>query len=137
MGIEGDQKDVLTFADDGGEPVDQPYVGNGNIALHVRDDAKTPGATTLDQLSELIGAPFQSGVDLYLPADPEATITITITNLRVGDSSDPQVIQVPAWLSGDEPLYPPGDSVHNRSREYAEVLPPARMVACPTKPPNC
>jgi pimeloyl-ACP methyl ester carboxylesterase len=97
--LDGDQRDVLEVGMAGEEPVDvlEPYVGNGTIGLHVHDDAATPGETTLAPLPYFSEQPFQSGIDVSLPADE--TATITVTNIPRGDADDPQVLNVPAWPS--------------------------------------
>jgi pimeloyl-ACP methyl ester carboxylesterase len=102
--LDGDQADVLevhTGPDGEGAPIDvmAEFVGNGAIGLHLHDDAATPGETTLAALPYFAGQPFQSGVDLYLPADERAVGTITVTNLPRGDRSRPQTINVPTWPS--------------------------------------
>ena len=93
--------DVLQLSVDGGEPVDviTDFVGNGAIGLHVHDDAATPGETTLAPLPYFSEQPFQSGIDVYLPASPDADGTITATNLPRGDASRPQTLNVPNWPS--------------------------------------
>jgi pimeloyl-ACP methyl ester carboxylesterase len=99
----GDQADRLQLSSDGGEPADvlARFVGNGAIGLHLHDDAATPGETTLEPLPYFATQPFQSGVDVYLPAGdqqaPEGVITVT--NIPRGDTERPQVLNVPNWPS--------------------------------------
>jgi pimeloyl-ACP methyl ester carboxylesterase len=97
---EGDA-DVLELSVDGGEPVDAitDFVGNGAIGLHVHDDAATPGDSTVEPLPYFADQPFQSGIDVFLPASPDGSGTITVTNIPRGDTSDPQVLNVPNWPS--------------------------------------
>jgi len=85
------------------EPVNVllPYVTNGNIALHLHDDVATPGQSTLEQLPYFGTQPFQSGVDIYMPAADPPDGTITFTNIPRGDTSRPQVINIPNWSSTD------------------------------------
>ncbi len=99
--LDGDQRDTLSISTDGGEPVDalQPFVGNGTIGIHVHDDAATPGETTLVPLPYFSDQPFQSGVDVFMPASADGSGTITITNLPRGDADDPQMLNVPNWPS--------------------------------------
>lgn len=98
---EGDDRDVLEVSVDGAEPVDAvtDFVGNGTIGLHVHDDASTPGETTLAPLPYFSEQPFQSGIDVALPASPDGGGTITVTNLPRGDATRPQVLNVPDWPS--------------------------------------
>ena len=92
---------MLEISVDGGESVDAitETVGNGGIGIHIHDDAASPGETTLGPLPYFSEQPFQSGVDLFLPADPEGAGTITVTNLPRGDASRPQTLNVPPWPS--------------------------------------
>lgn len=100
---EGNSSDVLEVGVDGEDPVDVmvDYVGNGAIGLHIHDDAATPGETTLAPLPYFSEQPFQSGIDVYLPAAPDGAGTITITNLPRGASARPQTINVPRWSSSE------------------------------------
>ena len=43
--------------------------------------------------------PFQSGIDVFLPSSPDGSGTITVTNIPRGDTTDPQVLNVPNWPS--------------------------------------
>ena len=99
--LPGDQSDVLEVDVDGGEPVDvlTDFVGNGAIGLHLHDDAATPGETTLAALPYFATQPFQSGVDVYLPAAEAADGIITVTNIPRGDTGRPQTFHVPNWPS--------------------------------------
>jgi hypothetical protein len=93
--------DQLLIGVDGGEPVDAitDFVGNGGIGLHIHDDAATPGETTLGPLPYFSDQPFQSGIDVFLPASPDGTGTISVVNIPRGDTFDPQVLNVPNWPS--------------------------------------
>ena len=113
--LEGDQRDVLEISADGGEPVDAivDHVGNGAIGLHIHDDAATPGESTPAALPYFSEQPFQSGIDVFLPASPNADGTISVTNLPRGDVDAAQTLNVPNWPSSthaislvftDEPL---------------------------------
>jgi pimeloyl-ACP methyl ester carboxylesterase len=93
--------DQLLLSVDGGEPVDAvtDFVGNGGIGLHLHDDAATPGETTLGPLPYFADQPFQSGIDVFLPSSVDGSGTITVTNIPRGDTTDPQVLNVPNWPS--------------------------------------
>jgi pimeloyl-ACP methyl ester carboxylesterase len=97
---EGDA-DVLELSVDDGEPVDviTDFVGNGAIGLHVHDDVATPGESTLAKLPFFGDQPFQSGIDVFLPASPDADGTLTARNLPRGDAGSPQTLNVPNWPS--------------------------------------
>jgi pimeloyl-ACP methyl ester carboxylesterase len=106
--VEGDQRDVLEISTSGPGADEQPvdaiadFVGNGAIGLHLHDDAATPGETTLAALPYFSEQPFQSGVDVFMPASTSADEpdgTITVTNLPRGDTGRPQTVNVPNWPS--------------------------------------
>jgi pimeloyl-ACP methyl ester carboxylesterase len=99
----GDNADVLEISVDGGDPVNAivDFVGNGAIGLHIHDDAATPGETKLEPLPYFSEQPFQSGIDVYLPATPDGSGTITVTNLPRGDLDRPQTLNVPRWPSSE------------------------------------
>ena len=48
------------------------FVGNGGIGIHIHDDAATPGESTLAALPYFSEQPFQSGVDVFMPASANA-----------------------------------------------------------------
>ncbi len=107
---EGD-RDVLQVGVDGGsgpsaEPVDAIVegVGNAGIGLHLHDDAATPGVSSLGPLPYFSEQPFQYGVDVFLPASPDASGTITVTNLPRGDSARPQTLRMPNWPSDEHSI---------------------------------
>lgn len=97
--LPGDQRDVLTVGVDGREPVDVmvPFVGNGGIAVHVHDDVVTPGESSLAPIVYFERQPFQSGVDVFVPAGEDRTVTVT--NAPRGRTDAPQTIAFPAWPS--------------------------------------
>ena len=99
-------RDVLQVDVDGGEPVDAIVdgVGNAGIGLHLHDDAATPGASSLGPLPYFSEQPFQYGVDVFLPASPDASGTITVTNLPRGDSARPQTLRMPNWPSDEHSI---------------------------------
>ncbi len=99
--LPGDQSDRLEVSLAGGEPVDvlADHVGNGAIGVHLHDDAATPGETALGPLPYFSTQPFQSGVDVYLPASDAANGTITVTNIPRGDRARPQILNVADWPS--------------------------------------
>lgn len=97
----GPNADRLTVSVDGGEPVDAlaGFMENGAIGIHVHDDAATPRESTMRPLEFFASQPFQSGIDLFLPATPDGSGTISVVNLPRGDASRPQTINVPRWPS--------------------------------------
>jgi hypothetical protein len=103
--LPADDRDVLEISTttDGGveDPVNVvvDFVGNGAIGLHLHDDAATPGETTLGPLPYFADQPFQSGIDVFMPASDAADGTITVTNFPRGDRDEPQTLNVPNWPS--------------------------------------
>lgn len=98
--VPGDQRDVLEITSAAGTvDVLAEFVGNGTIGVHIHDDAATPGETTLAPLPFFADQPFQSGVDVFIPASPDASGTVTITNVPRGDASSPQTFNIPDWPS--------------------------------------
>lgn len=97
----GDERDVLEVGLAGEKPVNAMagYVGNGAIGLHIHDDAATPGKTTKATLPYFSDAPFQNGIDVFLPAADPPTGTITVTNIPRGDRRAPQTLNVANWAS--------------------------------------
>jgi pimeloyl-ACP methyl ester carboxylesterase len=96
-----DAADVLEVSTDGSEPVNAivDFVGDGAIGLHLHDDDATPGETSFAALPYFAEQPFQSGIDVFMPASPEADGTITVTNHPRGDATRPQTFNVPNWPS--------------------------------------
>lgn len=101
--MRSDVVEVSTHSPSGGdqEPANilTSGVGEANIAIHVHDDAASPGVSSLDTLSFFASQAFQSGVDLYMPASDPPDGTITLKNAPRGDSSLEQIINVPNWPS--------------------------------------
>jgi hypothetical protein len=99
--LPGDQSDVLTVTTGDRGPVNvlTGFVGNATIGLHLHDDAATPGQTTLAALPYFSTQPFQSGVDVFVPASADARGTVTVRNIPRGDTSRPQTLNVPNWPS--------------------------------------
>jgi hypothetical protein len=97
----GDERDALEIGLAGEKPVNAmaDFVGNGAIGLHIHDDAATPGKTTKATLPYFSDAPFQNGIDVFIPATDPPTETITVTNIPRGDRSAPQTLNVANWPS--------------------------------------
>jgi pimeloyl-ACP methyl ester carboxylesterase len=75
------------------------FVGNGAIGLHIHDDKATPGRTTRAPLPYFSSQPFQNGIDVFIPAAEPPDGTITVRNIPRGETSKPQVLNVPNWSS--------------------------------------
>jgi pimeloyl-ACP methyl ester carboxylesterase len=72
----------------------------GDIAgVHAHDNAASPRQTTLDPLNYFSSQPFQTGVDVYMPAAATPNGTIHITNNPRGNAARQQVVNVPNWAS--------------------------------------
>jgi hypothetical protein len=78
---------------------------NGNIAIHIHDDADSPGRTTLGALPAFSDPSctsctvFQTTADLFMPASDPPSGTITFRNIPRGDASKPQILNAPNWAS--------------------------------------
>jgi pimeloyl-ACP methyl ester carboxylesterase len=75
--------------------------GNGSIGIHVHDDVATPGVSTLTLLPFFPTQPFQTGKDVFMPANAPPTGTISFANAPRGDTSRLQVINTPNWPSSE------------------------------------
>jgi pimeloyl-ACP methyl ester carboxylesterase len=82
-----------------------PRMTNADIAIHIHDDTTTPGESTLGALAKflepscLLCTAFQTTADVFMPATDPPNGTITFKNAPRGDSSQPQVLNVPNWAS--------------------------------------
>jgi Lipase C-terminal domain len=74
-------------------------ITNNPISVFLHDDAATPGETTLALLPWFPMQPFQSGVDVFMPANETPDGTITLTNSPRGATDKPQTLRVPNWAS--------------------------------------
>ncbi len=74
------------------------------IAIHIHDAAASPGNSTVEGLPWFIEQPFQTGVDVFMPAASPPNGTITVTNLPRGDRSKPQRLNVPNWPSSQHTI---------------------------------
>jgi pimeloyl-ACP methyl ester carboxylesterase len=99
--LAGDERDVLEISTGNEEPVNAvtDFVGNGGIGIHIHDDAATPGESTLAALPYFSEQPFQSGVDVFIPASANHDGTITVRNIPRGLTDKPQTLNVPNWPS--------------------------------------
>jgi pimeloyl-ACP methyl ester carboxylesterase len=71
----------------------------GRIGIHLHDDKATPGMTTLQPLDWFSTQPFQTGVDLFMPASDPPTGTITFKSIPRGNAAKPQILNTPNWPS--------------------------------------
>jgi pimeloyl-ACP methyl ester carboxylesterase len=100
------QNDVLEISTSSAGRGDQPAVNaltkvtsNGVIGIHVHDAAASPGDSTLDLLPFFPTQPFQTGVDVFMPAAEPTDGTVSFVNAPRGDASRAQAINVPNWRS--------------------------------------
>lgn len=75
---------------------------NSNIGLHIHDDESTPAHSSLELLDWFPDQPFQSGIDVYMPATDEPDGTITLHSVPHGNGEAEQVINVPNWPSDSD-----------------------------------
>jgi pimeloyl-ACP methyl ester carboxylesterase len=101
--------DVLEIESPGADPVDilAPRMTNADIAIHIHDDAATPGESTFGPLAPFLDpsctncSAFQTTADVFMAASDPPNKTITLRNIPRGDTERPQVINVPNWPSSD------------------------------------
>ncbi len=103
-----EQNDVLEVATVsplwGEEPpvnILRPDMGNSNIGIHVHDDEATPALTTGELLPYFPAQPFQTGVDVNMPATSPPDGVISIVSTPRGDAARKQTINVPNWASSE------------------------------------
>jgi pimeloyl-ACP methyl ester carboxylesterase len=82
-------------------PVDvfQNVTGNGDVGVHVHDAAPGDQVSSLNVIPFFDAQPFQTGVDVFMPATDPPDGTIKISNDPRGDTSRPQVLNIPNWAS--------------------------------------
>jgi pimeloyl-ACP methyl ester carboxylesterase len=104
------QNDVLTVATSVPDGTGQPAIDilgqttGQYVGIHLHDDAATPGQSSLAPLAYFSSQPFQTGIDLYMPAATPPDGTITVTNLPRGDASNPKTINVANWASASDSI---------------------------------
>lgn len=76
-----------------------PAMGNGDIGIHIHDTAENPGETTGGLIEWFDEQPFQTGIDVFMPAAEQPDGTVTLTSTPRGDSGRQQIIAVPNWPS--------------------------------------
>ena len=74
------------------------------ISIFVHDDTATPEVSSLLLLDWFPMQPFQTGVDLFIPANETPDGTITLLNIPRGDTAKPQTIRIPNWASSKHTL---------------------------------
>lgn len=74
-------------------------ITNNPISIFLHDDAATPDKTSLALLPWFPMQPFQTGVDIFMPANAAADGTITLTSSPRGASDKPQVLRAANWPS--------------------------------------
>lgn len=74
------------------------------ISIFVHDDKATPEESSLSLLDWFPMQPFQTGVDLFIPASETPDGTITVVNIPRGDTEKPQTIRIPNWASSKHTL---------------------------------
>jgi hypothetical protein len=72
---------------------------NGSIGIYIHDDAASPGETSLELLPWFPTQPFQSGVDVFMPAADPPDGTITFRSVPRGYTDKEQVLRSPNWAS--------------------------------------
>jgi pimeloyl-ACP methyl ester carboxylesterase len=73
-------------------------VGTSPVGVHVHDNPADQ-VSSLNLIPFFASQPFQTGVDVYMPATTPADGTITFRSDPRGDTSRPQVLNTPNWAS--------------------------------------
>lgn len=102
-----DKVEISTQSESGGQDarnVITEDVANGAsarppISIYLHDNTATPRESSLTLLDWFPMQPFQTGVDLFMPASETPNGTITIVNTPRGFADKPQTIRVPNWAS--------------------------------------
>jgi pimeloyl-ACP methyl ester carboxylesterase len=97
-----DVLEVTTESASGNQPARNAVtaeITNNPISMFLHDDAATPAETTLALLPWFPQQPFQTGVDMFMPASETPDGTITVTSQPRGASDKPQTLRVPNWAS--------------------------------------
>jgi hypothetical protein len=83
------------------DPVDVllPLADNSRVVIHAHDDKATPTFSSLGLLPFFPLLPFQTGVDVFMPAAKQPDSIIRITNAPRGDTRRLKTINVPNWQS--------------------------------------
>jgi pimeloyl-ACP methyl ester carboxylesterase len=74
------------------------------IGIHLHDDRATPGVSSLALLPYFSTQPFQTGVDVYMPATNPPTGTISLVNAPRGNTAKLQRVNVPALPSSTDAI---------------------------------
>jgi pimeloyl-ACP methyl ester carboxylesterase len=106
-GQQNDELTLQTTTDDGRSqpPVDVFKNVTGNVVgVWIQDDDSSKGQSTLGLLSHFSSQPFQTGVDIFMPASAPPNGTISIVNTPRGDTSKKQTINTANWPSASDPI---------------------------------
>jgi pimeloyl-ACP methyl ester carboxylesterase len=96
----GRQNDELSLTNADGSTVDVFKNVTGNVVgVWIQDNAASPGRTTNDKLAYFGNQPFQTGVDIFMPASSPPDGTISLVNTPRGDASKKQTLNVANWAS--------------------------------------
>lgn len=100
-GAQNDDVTISTTSAAGNQPATNVLgrVTADIAGVHAHDNAASPRQTTLDPLTYFSSQPFQTGVDVYMPAAATPNGTIRITNNPRGNAARQQVMNVPNWAS--------------------------------------
>lgn len=75
-------------------------VGASPVGIHVHDNPADE-MSSLNLIPFFVTQPFQTGVDVYMPATDPPDGTITFANAPRGDASRMQVLNTPNWASDE------------------------------------
>lgn len=79
----------------------QNVTANNTLGVHVHDQAPGDGESSLNTIPFFVSQPFQTGVDVFMPAATPTNGTVAFRNIPRGDASSPQVLNIPNWASSE------------------------------------
>ena len=79
-------------------------VSNRTIGIFLFDEDSDGITDTSTPDHFFFPLPFQSGVDIFMPASAQADGTICFENAPRGDESSPQVVNIPNWRSDENTI---------------------------------
>jgi pimeloyl-ACP methyl ester carboxylesterase len=74
------------------------FVASQKIGVHIHDSGRD-GVSSAAPIPYFVGQVFQTGVDVFMPADDPVGGTVHMVSAHRGDLDRPQVINTPNWAS--------------------------------------
>jgi pimeloyl-ACP methyl ester carboxylesterase len=97
------------------------FVASQKIGVHIHD-AGSDGVSSAAPIPFFAGQVFQTGVDLFMPADDPVNGTIHMVSAHRGDLDRPQVINTPNWASSGHRIVVEWNDYLERERQLPVVF---------------